>query len=123
MGLKDFLFGDNTSKAQQAFEWNLLTETPQIEQILADSELKPILLFKHSTRCGISSTVLRRLEVQLSGIENLDFYLLDILKYRSISNLVAERFGVMHQSPQVIMVEKKEAVKTASHYDILNLFD
>lgn len=123
MGLKDFLFGDNTSKAPQAIEWNLLKETPQIEEILKDSELKPILLFKHSTRCGISSTVLRRLEVQLSGIENLDYYLLDILKYRSVSNQVAERFEIVHQSPQVIIIEKKEAVKTASHYDILNLFD
>ena len=123
MGLKDFLFGDNTSKAPQAIEWNLLKENQQIDKILEDSDLKPIMLFKHSTRCGISSTVLRRLEVQLSGMKNFDFYLLDILKFRSVSNQLAVRFGVVHQSPQVIIIEKKEAVKTASHYDILNLFD
>lgn len=123
MGLKDFLFGDNTSHTPQSFEWDLLTENQQIDKILEDSDLKPIMLFKHSTRCGISSTVLRRLEVQLSGMKNFDFYLLDILKFRSVSNQLAVRFGVVHQSPQVIIIEKKEAVKTASHYDILNLFD
>jgi len=82
------------------------------------SESQPILIFKHSTRCGISSTALNRLEREWNDMLPIQPYLLDLLKYRELSQGISQLFGVEHQSPQVILVNQGKAIYHSSHLDI-----
>ncbi|WP_374363367.1 bacillithiol system redox-active protein YtxJ, partial [Cloacibacterium sp.] len=88
-----------------------------LEQALEHSIEKPIVIFKHSTRCMISKSVLRNFEkeVKSSNGTSVDFYYLDLLNYRNISNEIAEQFNITHQSPQVILIKNEEAVYNTSH--------
>ena len=99
-----------------------LTDVNEIENIKESSKTEPILIFKHSTRCGISSMVLRQFQGILNNEDkNLKVYLLDLLNYRDISNELASEFQVMHQSPQLLVIKNGVAVHYASHYDILEI--
>jgi len=97
--------------------WNYLTEEIQLDEIIADSHQKPIVIFKHSTRCSISSTALNRLE-RAWDTEESPAYLLDLIAYRPISQKIAEIFAVEHQSPQVLVISKGESIYSATHWDI-----
>ena len=97
-----------------------LTDVNEIENIKESSKTESILIFKHSTRCGISSMVLRQFQGILNNEDKkLKVYLLDLLNYRDISNELATEFQVMHQSPQLLIIKNGVAVHYASHYDIL----
>ncbi len=100
----------------------LLTDEDQLDELLKGSQLKPVLLFKHSTSCGISAMVLKRLENKLSEKnEDYYFYFLDLIRYRNISNLIVRKFDISHQSPQLILIENGKVVGSASHYGILDM--
>ena len=100
--------------------WKDLNTTTQIEEIKTLSEERPIVIFKHSTRCGISSMVKRRFErdVVQSFSDTDQFYYLDLIKFRDVSNAVAEEFNVQHESPQIILIHKGTAIYNASHNSI-----
>jgi len=105
--------------------WNDLNAEDQLEMIRKKSSEKPQVIFKHSTRCGISSVAKSRLE-KWQPTEDFDFYYLDLIKYRSLSNRVAEEFDVYHESPQVLVIKNGECVYDESHLgislqEILNL--
>ena len=80
---------------------------------------KKVAIFKHSTRCHISKTVLRNFESEVQNTDkNVEYYFLDLLAHRNLSNKIAEDFGVEHQSPQLIVLENGKSVKDASHQAI-----
>ena len=95
-----------------------ITNTEQLEHLISDSFDKRVLLFKHSTRCGISRMALKNFEFDL-GEET--YYYLDLISFRSISNEIAEKFQVKHESPQLLIIRNEEAVKHVSHYDITTI--
>ena len=100
--------------------WNKLNSEEQIDQLITDSAEKPVLLFKHSTSCSISRMALDRL-LRNWKTEDSDIitpYYLDLIAFRSLSNLVAERFGIPHESPQVLLIEKGKVTYHESHYGI-----
>ncbi len=101
-------------------DWNNLTSESELEEITRLSELQPILIFKHSTRCSISSSAKDRIERNWKPekVRNLKPYYLDLLSYRSVSNKAAEIFSVIHQSPQVLIISKGKAIFDASHLNI-----
>ena len=92
----------------------------QLNDIIAGSQIIPALLFKHSTRCGVSSTALNRLERNWKENDNskINPCLLDLIKHRDLSNKIAQHFGIVHESPQVILIYKSKCVYSASHLDI-----
>ena len=99
--------------------WIKLNNADQLKEI--DSAEGKHIIFKHSTTCGISKMVLRNFEREIDSMQvedNSTFYFLDLLSYRSISNLIAEKYSVEHQSPQLIVLEKGLAIHDASHSDI-----
>lgn len=98
-------------------DWKILTDRAQLDEINKLSNTKPVLIFKHSTRCGISSMALNRLERKWRET-NIDPYFLDLLSNRDLSNEIAKVFGVMHQSPQAILVSGGEVVYHESHTGI-----
>ena len=96
-------------------------ETPEtLEDIKTLSNEKEVVIFKHSTRCFISKMVKSKFERKISNSETeAEFFYLDLIRYRNISNEIASTFEVTHQSPQVIVVKDGRAVANASHYDII----
>ncbi len=97
--------------------WISLTSPEQLLQIKEKSATTPQVIFKHSTRCSISSMVLQRLE-RSEAPESMDFYLLDLIAYRSLSNLVAENFQVSHESPQCLLIKNGACIYDESHMGI-----
>lgn len=99
--------------------WTNIESIEQLHEIVEQSSEKPVLLFKHSTRCSISSMALNGFESQWEGSEDdIQIYYLDLLKHRDISNEIERVTGVMHQSPQVIVLKNKAVVYTATHSGI-----
>jgi len=99
--------------------WKELTSETQLDEIIKDSDNKPVAIFKHSTRCGISTRAKFVLEEEWDyKEEELDFYYLDLLQHRNISNKIAEVTGVQHQSPQVILIKKGDPVYEETHHAI-----
>lgn len=101
-------------------EWIPLTSEDQLNEIITDSEKNPVMIFKHSTRCSISSTSLNRLERSWNGNEmsHVKAFYLDLLSYRPISAKIETLFHVEHQSPQAIVIDHGKSIWDASHYDI-----
>lgn len=100
--------------------WIPLTSENQLEEIITESNETPVMIFKHSTRCSISSTSLSRLERNWNETEmaNVKAYYLDLIANRPVSNKIASLLHVEHQSPQAIIIEKGKSIWDASHYDI-----
>ncbi len=98
-------------------QWIQLTNIEQLKEIDHQSYTKPQFIFKHSTRCSISSMVLNRLE-RSTAPEGMECYFLDLIKHRDISNKIAEQYHVYHESPQVLLIKNGECVYDESHYGI-----
>ncbi|WP_439505666.1 bacillithiol system redox-active protein YtxJ [Sediminibacterium sp.] len=97
--------------------WISLTDINQLDSIIQASFDTPQVIFKHSTRCSISSMALNRLERETAPT-NTVFYYLDLIKHRDISNAIAEKFDVYHESPQVLVINKGECIYDESHQGI-----
>ncbi|MEZ5016842.1 MAG: bacillithiol system redox-active protein YtxJ [Flavipsychrobacter sp.] len=97
--------------------WNELHEEAQLSTIIEESKTQPVVIFKHSIRCSISSMAKTRLEREVQP-EGIKFYYLDLIRYRDISNKVAELFQVHHESPQVLLIKNGECTFEESHNGI-----
>ena len=113
------MFGSNEEKQSVSkVGWRTLTDLGQLNEIIDLSTEKPVIIFKHSTRCSISRMVLKQFENEFDLKDKVIPYFLDLLEFRNVSNEIASRFGVMHQSPQIILVKDGKAVYNASHESI-----
>jgi bacillithiol system protein YtxJ len=101
-------------------EWISLKDSRQLDEIVAESKIKPVLIYKHSTRCNISRTAFDRLERKwdVAVIGDIKRYFLDLISYREISNRIAEIFQVEHHSPQILVISNGKSVLDLSHYEI-----
>lgn len=97
--------------------WNTLSNEDQLAEIKTASFQTPQVIFKHSTRCSISSTALNRLE-RANLPQGIVFYYLDIIQHRSLSNKVAELFQVQHESPQILLIKDGTCMYHESHMSI-----
>jgi len=100
------------------FKWNHLTDLGQLKEIMELSFEKPVLIFKHSTRCSISKMAINQFESDYDLKDKIELYYLDLIEYRLISNEVANVFGVVHQSPQILLIRDGKAIFNASHESI-----
>lgn len=99
--------------------WHQLNQMEQLDTILQESNSKPVIIFKHSTRCGISRAVLKMFERKYAFNEDqFKLYYLDLLQNRDISNEIAARLKIHHESPQLILLKDGIAVYNASHHSI-----
>lgn len=116
-------FNSLFSEAEKKSFWNEIQTEQDYQNAIESSLENTVVIFKHSIRCMISKTILRNFEREISAKENLGeikFYYLDLINHRDISNKIAEELGVTHQSPQIIIIKDKKAIKNASH-DNINL--
>lgn len=97
--------------------WTDLNDVAQLETIKKDSHNQPQVIFKHSTRCSISSMVKNRLD-RSEIPAGIQFHYLDLIAHRDVSNKIAEAFFVEHESPQVLLIRNGECVYDESHNGI-----
>jgi len=97
--------------------WTSLESADQIDSIKQQQGYSAI--FKHSTRCSISMMVKKRFELDWDKLPgSLPLYFLDLIKYRDLSNQIAEDFRVYHESPQLLLIKDGECVLDLSHGEI-----
>ena len=115
MGLFDSFLSNNSNN----WPGPKLEDIDQLNTIAEASFLKPQLIFKHSTRCSVSRFVLNDFKSGY-GFSEVDFtaYFLDLLRYREISNAIANQFDVVHQSPQLLIIKDGKAIAHASHENV-----
>jgi bacillithiol system protein YtxJ len=109
------LFGLSEPKEEKVLPWIPLTTVDQLDTIVETSKGKAQLIFKHSTRCGISRMVINQFTSAYDLNTNSDLYYLDLLSNRAVSNEISNKFQVMHQSPQLLVIKNGVAVAHASH--------
>lgn len=97
--------------------WIALTSEEQVNEIKEKSNQRTQVIFKHSTRCSISALAKSRLD-KAEADGDIDFYYLDLIRYRPISNLVAQTFNIYHESPQVLVIKNGACVYDESHLGI-----
>lgn len=120
MGLFNKILGSKVKEEKETnVNWIPLNSLEQIKTIKELSKSETIFVFKHSTRCGISSMVIKRFENLFdSSMNNIKVYYLDLLNFRAISDEVGYSFQAQHQSPQLLIIRNEVAVLNVFHYDI-----
>lgn len=102
-----------------SIDWSFIDRPEQLGQLVNLSKEVPCLIFKHSTRCSISTIAQHRLEKDWRfPKEELQPFFIDLIANRAISNTVADFFSVSHESPQVLLIHEGECIYDASHLDI-----
>jgi len=113
MSFFNFFSGDSKPN-QPAFPWIALEQVEQLDKVIEQSYEKPVVIFKHSTRCSISRFALRQWENE-SEISAADYFLIDLLNFRPVSQYIADRFQIRHESPQIIVLKGGKVISHASH--------
>ena len=100
--------------------WIKLEQPDQLDQIQKQADNKKVLIFKHSTRCSISRAALDRLERNWKEeeMENVQPFFLDLISYRQLSDQIALKFDVEHESPQILVIKNGESIYDSSHLAI-----
>ncbi len=120
MSMFSNIFGSSEKQddSNGKINWIPLNYLGQLDEMVAFSNQKPAVIFKHSTRCSVSRFALKQFENEFDLEDQVDIYFLDLLEHRDISNEIANRFGVYHQSPQLLLIKEGKSVYDVSHSDI-----
>ena len=120
MTLFTSIFGDSENKNANTskINWIPVTDLGQLNEIMELSHQQPVAIFKHSTRCSISRMALKQFENEFDLEGSVTPYFLDLLNHRDISQEIATRFEVYHQSPQLLLIKEGKSIYDASHSDI-----
>ena len=117
MSIFSSLFGSSENQEEKTtkMNWIPMVDLGQLNEIISLSSEKPVLIFKHSTRCSVSRTVLKQFESEFDLEDQVTPYFLDLLEHRDVSNAIAEQFKVVHQSPQLLLIKNGMSEYDASH--------
>ena len=120
MSLFNSVFSNSktSDNSKNNINWIPLTDLGLLNEIIELSNEKPVAIFKHSTRCSVSRMALKQFENEFNSPDSVETYFLDLIAYRDVSNEIATRFQVVHQSPQVLLIKEGKSVYNASHSDI-----
>lgn len=96
-----------------------LRSIAELDAAMAASSERPQVLYKHSTRCNVCRYSLAEVrDAEGDEPDTAGWHVLDLLAHREVSDAIAERTGVRHKSPQVIVVRNGDVIAHASHGDI-----
>lgn len=123
MGIFDSVFGkkQQTTNEDKKIPWISLESMAQLDEIKINSAKRAQLIFKHSTTCGVSSMVLKMFNGSFDTNLDCDLYFLPIQSHRELSNAIAEKFGVRHESPQLLILKDGKVSFHTSHGAIADL--
>ncbi|MBN9292360.1 MAG: bacillithiol system redox-active protein YtxJ [Flavobacteriia bacterium] len=99
-----------------ALNWINPATTEELDVILNDTS-KPLIVFKHSTRCSISGFALKQFEREYD-LQDVNLVFIDVLKQRELSNHIAEKWNIVHQSPQTLIQRTSGEHTSFSHEGI-----
>jgi len=99
-------------------DWNELNSMEAWKTAWEASHDRPVVVFKHSTRCSISRMALKLTEQRWDLPVHVQPFLLDLLNHREVSAAIASDLGVEHQSPQLILIHEGKAQHHANHSSI-----
>lgn len=116
--LKNMFGNAEENNNNSTIKWNILSDLGELNKIINLSHDKPVVIFKHSTRCSVSRMALKQFENEFDFQDKVTPYFLDLIAFRNVSNEIANRFDVVHQSPQIILIKDGKAIYNASHSDI-----
>jgi len=95
-----------------------LKSVADLDRALSEKE-RPVVLFKHSTQCPISAAADEEYRAFVeSHPEDALFTHLDLLAHRNVSNAIAEKLGVRHESPQALIVQDGRVRGVLNHHAI-----
>ncbi len=119
MSFFDKIFGGKEENKDQHTIWKTIENEQDLAKAIEKSFQHKIGIFKHSTSCFISRTVLKNFEKEINALdEKPELYYLDLLAHRPLSGKIAEDFEIRHESPQFLVIENGKAVSNASHQHI-----
>lgn len=122
MSFFDKIFGGKEEAKEQKSFWKKIESEDDLRIVIENSYAYKVAIFKHSTSCFISKTVLKNFEREIENLENkddiADLYFLDLLAYRPLSNKIAEDLDIRHESPQLLVIEDGKVINDASHQNI-----
>ena len=100
-----------------------LTSLQELDAALAHSAQRPIVIFKHSSTCGTSAMAYEEIEAWIDTLLGgtsvpIDVYVVHVQTSRAVSNAIATRLGVRHESPQVLLVHEGAVRWSASHFRV-----
>ncbi|WP_228235801.1 bacillithiol system redox-active protein YtxJ [Allomuricauda sp. M10] len=121
MGIFDSVFGKKEKQEQKQLPWIELNDRTQLDMILEKSNQRAQVIYKHSSTCGISSMVLNMFTNSYDLETDCDLYFLTIQHHRDISNEIAHKFRVRHESPQMLIIKDGEVTFHTSHGAIADI--
>lgn len=96
-----------------------LTDVSSLDAAIAESRQRPVLLFKHSRFCGVSCEALDELQSHIEGAPvDVAYHVITVQTDRPVSDAVAQRLGLRHETPQAILLRDGKVVWNASHFRI-----
>lgn len=96
----------------------LLRDNSDWKELLRRSRERPVVLFKHSTSCGVSQQILQEFNEFASRNESIAYGIVNVVEDRSLSDTIAAAMRIRHESPQAIVIENELPVWHASHWSI-----
>lgn len=129
MSIFDGIKGMFSNSNSNHINWNTVEETGEIDRIVEQSQRRPQLLYKHSDRCSVCWFAKSELEKSADAIQtDARMHFVDVINSRAVSDYIAEKLNIRHESPQAILVDKGEVIWHNSHgaigsADILNALE
>ena len=104
------------TSAHSTRAFTALETTAQLDALVAESNVRPVAIFKHSPTCGTSAQAFDELETYLQAPDAVDVHLVDVLRSRPLSQAIAVAFGVRHESPQLLLLVGGQMRWNGSHW-------
>lgn len=107
------------NKDPQSQKWNAISEIEKLNSLLSKSEKLPQVIYKHSTRCSVSYLAKEELERHMNTLtEHADMHMINVVEERELSNVVAEKLNIRHESPQVLVLKNRQVIWSGSHWNV-----
>ncbi len=95
-----------------------LERVDELDGLVTASQVRPVIIFKHSPTCGTSAQAFEEIQDLLAASLDADIYVANVLRHRPVCQAIADRFGIRHESPQVLVLRNGEVVWHGSHYRV-----
>jgi bacillithiol system protein YtxJ len=90
-----------------------ILDVDSLDRFLQQANETPAILFKHSNTCGISARAHR----QMAEVEQA-IGIIIVQNARPVSEEIVRRFGLSHETPQVLIVRGGDLLWNASHHNV-----
>ena len=90
-----------------------IDDVESLDRFIFEAGETPAIVFKHSNTCGVSARVYREISQVTRPVG-----IVIVQHARDVSDEIARRFGIQHETPQAIIVCGARVLWSASHYAV-----